>query len=143
MDNPGLTGIEGYSGPVYGLLSDATLDITLSGLKVKTAPTSTELKGATFQCKDSDTANDTLGACADGDDYAEWDIGFLHGKVPYFDSGGLEPVLNDCFGATPTGGNDDYICRDLTLKLALDGDMPLAERCLEARNPQPPRPQPR
>ena len=104
----------------HALLSDVTLDVTLSGLKVKTAPTTTELNGTTIQCKDSDTANDTLGACADGDDSAQWDIGFLYGYSP-------DDLKCD---STATG---EYVCRQLTLKLALDGNMPLAQRCLEAR----------
>ena len=137
LDNPGTKSIEGYLGPVWSLLSDVTLDITLSGLKVKTAPTSTELNGTTIECKDSGTANDPLDTCADDDNYAEWDIGFLFGKSPLFDASS-KPILKDCFGTVTT--NDEYICRQLTLKLALDGDMPLSERCLEARirsNPPP------
>ena len=137
LDNPG-TNIEGYSGPVWSLLSDVKLDITLSGLEVKTAPTAIELNGTTIKCKDSGTANDTLGTCAADDDYAEWDIGFLYSKSPLFDASS-KPILKDCFGATTT--NNFYICRELTLgKLALDGDMPLSQRCLEARirsNPPP------
>ena len=105
---------------VDALLSHATLDVTLSGLKVKTAPTSAELNGTTFQCKDSDKDNDTLGACADGDDYAEWDVGFLYEYR----------ATEDCASTSTTGR---YDCRQLTLKLALDGDTPLEERCLEAR----------
>ena len=136
MDNFGVKA----TAPTYSLLSDVKLDITLTGLEVKTAPTTTELNGTTIKCKDSGTANDTLDACAAGDDYAEWDIGILYGKAPLFDGGTGEAVLKDCFGASTT--HDEYICRELTLKLALDGNMPLAQRCLEARIRSLPAPNP-
>ena len=118
MENAGQVGLV-TRGATHTLLSDVKLDVTLSGLKVKTAPTTTELNGTTIKCKDSGKDNDTLGACAEGDDYAEWDAGFLY-------SYGSE----DCASTSTTG---EYDCRQLTLKLALDGDMPLEERCLEAR----------
>ena len=120
LENPGTIGLTTRGDTYHTLLSDVTLDVTLSGLKVKTAPTTTELNGTTIQCRDSDTANDTLGACADGDDSAQWDIGFLYGYSP-------DDLKCD---STATG---EYVCRQLTLKLALDGNMPLAQRCLEAR----------
>ena len=135
LDNPGI-----LRDLTQALLSDVTLDITLSGLKWKTAPTTTELNGTTIQCKDSGTANDPLDTCAAGDDYAEWSIGFLYGKSPLFDGDSGEKKLKDCFGTVTT--EDEYICRQLTLKLALDGDMPLAERCLEARIRSVPPPNP-
>ena len=116
------------------LLSDVKLDITLSGLKVKTKPTDTELNGTTIQCQDSGKANDTLGDCAEGDDSAEWSAGFLYASG-----------TKDC----DDSGTGQYDCRELTLKLALDGDsyddgkeIPLAERCLEARLRSVPPPDP-
>ena len=120
LENLGTTGLVTRGDTYHTLLSDVTLDVTLSGLKVKTAPTTAELNGTAIQCRDSDTAQDTLGACADGDDSAQWDIGFLYGYSP-------DDLKCD---STATG---EYVCRQLTLKLALDGNMPLAERCLEAR----------
>ena len=43
LENPGTT-----LNKTHALLSDVTLDVTLSGLKVKTAPTTTELNGTTL-----------------------------------------------------------------------------------------------